>query len=110
MKASFSKFTQFLNKKYKYKVSYIIIVISFIIWMLFLDSNSWLVQRELNSEIKKLEQQKSKLKEAINEDQKVINQLENIDSLERFAREHYNHKKENETLFLIETIDNDSIK
>ena len=58
-------------------------------------------------EIEKLEQQKSKLRKAIKKDQYTIDQLENLDSLERFAREHYGHKKDNETLFLIDT---DSIK
>jgi hypothetical protein len=33
----------------------------------------------------------------------MINQLEDIDSLERFAREYYGHKKENEKIFLIDT-------
>ena len=48
------------------------------------------------------EQQKNKLQKAIQKDQYTINQLENLDSLERFAREHYGHKKDNETLFLID--------
>ena len=87
----------------KYTVSYILIAFLFTIWILFLDSNSWLTQRELNSEIEKLEKQKEKLQKAIEEDQYTIDQLENMDSLERFAREHYGHKKENETLFIIDT-------
>ena len=36
-------------------------------------------------------------------DKKTIKQLQNKDSLERFARENYGHKKENETIFIIET-------
>jgi len=47
------------------------------------------------------------LRKSIKKDQYTIDQLEDLDSLERFAREHYGHKKENETLFLI---DPDSIK
>jgi cell division protein FtsB len=35
----------------------------------------------------------------------MIDQLQNRDSLERFAREQYGHKKENETVFIIETQD-----
>ena len=33
------------------------------------------------------------------------NNLNNIDSLESFARESYGHKKENETIYIIETQD-----
>ena len=101
-------FLNSLKRKNKsYTISYIAIAFLFTIWILFLDSNSWLTQRELDSEIEKLEQQKSKLRKAIKKDQYTIDQLENLDSLERFAREHYGHKKDNETLFLI---DPDSIK
>ena len=101
-------FLNSLKRKNKsYTISYISIAFLFTIWILFLDSNSWLTQRELDSEIEKLEQQKSKLRKAIKKDQYTIDQLENLDSLERFAREHYGHKKDNETLFLI---DPDSIK
>ena len=75
--------------------------------MLFLDSNSWITQRDLNLEIEKLEHQKGQLNKAIKKDEYTIEQLENLDSLERFAREHYRHKKENETLFLIDTKSDD---
>ena len=34
-----------------------------------------------------------------------LNKLGNEDSLERFAREQYGHKKKNETIFIIEPID-----
>ena len=97
----------FKRKNKSYTISYIAITFLFTIWILFLDSNSWLTQRELDSEIEKLEQQKNKLRKAIIKDQYTIDQLENLDSLERFAREHYGHKKDNETLFLIDV---DSIK
>ena len=100
-------FNSLKRKNKSYTISYIAIAFLFTIWILFLDSNSWLTQRELNSEIKKLEQQKNKLRKSIKKDQYMIDQLEDLDSLERFAREHYGHKKDNETLFLIDT---DSIK
>jgi len=41
----------------------------------------------------------------IEKDTKTIKQLQNKDSLERFAREKYGHKKENETVFIIELKD-----
>ena len=105
---AFTKVLAFLKKKNKsYAFTYITILIVFGFWMLFLDSNSWITQRDLNLEIEKLEHQKGQLNKATTEDQYTIEQLENLDSLERFAREHYGHKKENETLFLIDTKSDD---
>ena len=79
------------------------ILIGFIIWMLFIDTHSWNIHSELNQEIERLEQEKEALKLILSSDKKTIKQLQNIDSLERFAREIYGHKKENETIFIIET-------
>ena len=99
----FKDFLNFIKKKNKSSMlTYLTILVLFVVWILFLDSNSWLTQRDLNLEIEKLEYQKEKLEKTINEDQYTINQLENLDSLERFAREKYGHKKENETIFLID--------
>ena len=79
------------------------ILAGFIIWMVFIDSHSLIIHRELNKEIKKLESEKKALESIINDDKNTIKRLNNIDSLERFARENYGFKKENETIFIIET-------
>ena len=79
------------------------ILVGFIIWMVFIDSHSLILHRELNKEIKKLESEKKALESIINNDKNTIKRLNNIDSLERFARENYGFKKENETIFIIET-------
>lgn len=81
------------------------ILIGFILWMLFIDTHSWTIHSELNREIEQLELEKEALKGVIKADQKTITQLKNQDSLERFAREQYGHKKENETIFIIDTQD-----
>ena len=39
----------------------------------------------------------------IEEDNASIKKLQKIDSLESFARENYGYKKENETVYIIET-------
>ena len=88
------------NSLNSFKRSYYIygsILIGFIIWMVFIDSHSLIIHSELNREIKKLESEKKALESIINKDKNTIKQLNNIDSLERFARENYGHKKENET-------------
>lgn len=81
------------------------ILIGFVVWMPFIDTHSWTLHSELNREIEQLELEKKALKAVIEEDEKMIDQLQNRDSLERFAREQYGHKKENETVFIIETQD-----
>ncbi|MAD30459.1 MAG: septum formation initiator [Flavobacteriaceae bacterium] len=84
---------------------YGIIIIGFTIWMLFLDTHSWAIHSELNQEIEKLQKEQKVLKEIIKEDLNSIEVLQNQDSLERFARENYGHKKNNETVFIIELKD-----
>ena len=81
---------------------YLIISIAFLIWMTFLDTNSLLIHAELNREIKKLKNKKDALDEEILKDKSLIEKLGNIDSLEHYAREKYNLKKEDEDIFIIE--------
>jgi cell division protein DivIC len=89
-----------LGKIYRYL--YIIIFLFFLVWMLFLDTHSLKIHQELNQEIDKLEGQKKELIDLIEEDKTSVQQLNSKDSLERFARENYGHKKEEETIFYIE--------
>lgn len=81
---------------------YLIISISFLIWMTFLDTNSLLIHAELNREIKKLKKKRDALNKEILDDKSLIEKLNDIDSLEHYAREEYNLKKENEDIFIIE--------
>ena len=81
------------------------ITLGFVVWMLFLDTHSWTIHRELNQEIDQLENEKKVLQKIIQEDKKNIEVLQNEDSLERYARENYGHKKNNETIFIIENQD-----
>ena len=85
-----------------YRYIYIIVFLIFLVWMIFLDTHSVKIHNELNQEIDKLEIQKKELIHLIEKDQRSIEQLKNKDSLERFARENYGHKKEDETIFYIE--------
>lgn len=67
-----------------------------------MDTHSLKIHNELNQEIEKLEVKKKELINLIEKDKRDIEQLKNKDSLERFARENYGHKKEDETIFYIE--------
>ena len=81
---------------------YLLIFSAFMVWMTFLDTNSLLIHAELNREIKKLKNKRNALSEEILKDKSLIEKLDNVDSLEHFAREEYNLKKENEDIFIIE--------
>lgn len=86
----------------KYNLSYWFIGCFFLIWMLFLDTNSWLSHRKYNQEIEHLYTQKEELIKAIEKDEAFIKKLNHPDSLEKFGREEYGLKKEGETIFIIE--------
>ena len=59
----------------------------FIIWMIFLDTNSYLIHSRLNSEIEQLIIKKENLKKEIEKDKKFINDMKDLDKYEAFARE-----------------------
>lgn len=87
---------------------YVLISLVFLIWMLFFDTNSWwFTHRELDAELEKLEEQKSLLNEAISEDKEMLRKLQDKEELEKFARETYYFKKENEEVYIIQ--DQDSL-
>ena len=74
----------------------------FIIWMLFFDSNSWLVHRELNKKVYKLETQKDFYSEGIKKDKEELLTIKTDTGLEEYAREKLFMKKEGEEIFIIE--------
>ena len=70
--------------------------------MFFFDENSYLVHRKFNNEITDLESTISYYKKKIIEDKATIKNLKDSLQLERFAREKYLMKKENEDIYIIE--------
>mgnify|MGYP001459370246 FL=1 len=81
---------------------YILITTVFLIWILFLDSNSVVVNIKLKSQINDLENKINQLQKEIEIDKKLINTLKNLDSLEKYGREKHFMKKQNEEIFIIE--------
>jgi len=98
---TFKQFRQ--NKLVKFTTNrYVLILIGFSIWMLFFDGNSYLVHKEFNSEITELETAIEFYEKRIKEDRTTIQTFQDSLQLERFAREKYLMKKENEDIYLIE--------
>ena len=98
---TFSKFRN--NKLVKIITNiFVLILIPFLIWMFFFDENSYLAHKKFDKEIKDLEKTISFYQKKINEDKATIKKLQDSLELERFAREKYLMKKDNEEIFLIE--------
>ncbi|CAH8283997.1 cell division protein FtsB [Mariniflexile fucanivorans] len=95
--------TFFKHKIFKpFKNIFILILAVFLVWMLFFDANSWLIHHELNTDIDALESEKEYYKKEIEKDNKAIKALNTKDGLEKFAREEYYMKRDNEEIYIIE--------
>lgn len=89
---------------------YVLLLTAFLIWMFFFDTNSLLIQSELQDQIKVLEAEKTFLEEAIKKDRALLNELSSKEALEKFARERYLLKKKNEDVFIIQYEDSVNLK
>ncbi len=85
-----------------------LILILFIVWMLFFDTNSYLIHNELDSDINALEENAEFYQNEIDHDKTFIKKMEDSNEMEKFAREKYYLKKGNEDIYIIEH--EDSIK
>lgn len=95
------------NKYWKIVTNkYVLISIIFVIWILFLDANAWLTShRELDQQIAEKEQNVNFYKRGISRDQEKIKTLKDSTGIEKFARERYLMKRENEEVFIIQHAD-----
>jgi cell division protein FtsB len=98
-------FFQRLKKSSAFKILtniFVMILIPFIIWMLFCDENSYIIHNKFDTEIEELESTILFYKGKIDQDKETIKKLQDSLELERFAREKYLMKKENEDIYIIE--------
>ena len=91
--------TRFLNL---FKNKYFLVTAAFAVWMIFFDRNDLFSQYEYHQQVSKLEQERDFYQK---ETAKVAKDLEELNSnpqqLEKFAREKYLMKKDNEDVFVI---------
>jgi cell division protein FtsL len=104
----FKKLKSFWSLLKPFKNIYFLILIIFIVWMTFFDANSWLIHKDLNEDIEDLDSKIEFYNSEISDDQKEINTLNSPGGIEKYAREHYKMKKEDEVVYIIE--DSDSLK
>lgn len=85
-----------------FRNKYFIASALFIVWMLFFDARDWALIRSRQEKLKSLEQSEAKLAEKIKETRQELNMLRtDVSGLEKYAREKYYMKKDNEDLYII---------
>lgn len=78
--------------------------IAFIVWMLFFDRNDFFIQSQRRKELNELQVSKVYFTKQIKEERKFSDDLKNNPAaIEKFAREKYLMKRDDEDLYLIET-------
>ncbi|HPQ08433.1 MAG TPA: septum formation initiator family protein [Bacteroidia bacterium] len=81
---------------------YTITILFFVVWLLFFDKNDFFTQRDLSIQLKKLYDEKRYYLNEIEKNKIAADELKNnMQSLERFARERYWMKKDNEEVYII---------
>ena len=89
-------FLKYINNKYFYTG------LAFVVWLVFFDQESIIEQYHLNATLNNLKDQKEFYKSEIEKNENTIYLLENDSSmLERFARENYYMKRDNEDVFVV---------
>ncbi|WP_321517021.1 septum formation initiator family protein [Marinifilum fragile] len=93
-----------LAKKYIPQIirsKYVITFLIFYVWVFFGDQHSIWERKENESKIEVLKKEKAYFLNEIEKDKKRIHELKtNKENLEKFAREQYLMKKENEDIFI----------
>ncbi len=86
------------------KSKYMIASTAFLIWMLFFDKNDVSLQLKRINELNKLQQSEKNMNRQIANTKKELELLKtNPSTLEKYAREKYMMKKDNEDLYIIDT-------
>jgi len=89
-----------------FRNKYFLATVSFVVWMFFFDHNDFFTQLERRSELKELKQSKQYYEKQIAENRKFSNDLQfNASAIEKYAREKYMMKRDNEDLFIIQPLE-----
>ena len=78
----------------------------FAVWMLFFDRNDFFTQLERRADLEQIEQSKAYFSQKIAQGKKFsLDMRSNADAVEKFVREKYLMKRDNEDLFLIQKLE-----
>jgi cell division protein FtsB len=89
-------------KLINFKNRYVIATVIFLVYLLIFDQYNFIAQYRLSSELSKLEKDKEYYQQELEKDSITYHSLFNSpDNIEKFAREHYMMKKDNEDIYLL---------
>ena len=95
------KILKFFNKPF-FRNRYFFTFLAFVVWMLFFDQHDIISQIKLRSELHKLSDDKQYYKDEISRTKSDLDDLlSNSARLEKFAREKYLMKREDEDVYVI---------
>lgn len=81
---------------------YFITAVCFLLWVAFVDDDSVFLRYSLSSKVSALEHEKELLKEEIAQSKRKMDELmSSSEQLEKFAREEYFMKKDDEVIFIL---------
>lgn len=87
---------------------YLLTVTVFAVWMLFFDKNDVFTLMQRRRDLAEIEDSKAYFSQKIAESKKFSKEIQSdAAAIEKFARERYHMKRENEDLFLIQPLDKD---
>ena len=85
---------------------YFLATLCFVIWLLFFDRNDVFTQLERRKELRQIQSSKKYFTLQIAENRNFSKDLQfNASAIEKYAREHYMMKRDNEDLFIIEPLE-----
>jgi cell division protein DivIC len=85
------------------KNRYFIVGATFIVWMSFFDPKDWGLIYDRKTKLQNLENTEAELKKKISQTKNELNSLKSSAlTVERYAREKYMMKKDNEDLFIVQ--------
>ena len=85
-----------------FRNKYFLVTIAFLVWMVFFDTNDLFSQYQYHQEVSKLKQERDFYQKETAKVAKDLDELtSNPQKLEKFARERYLMKKDNEDVFVI---------
>jgi cell division protein DivIC len=81
---------------------YLLAAVFFVVWMFFFDPKDWGVAFDKNAKLKELQKTENHLTGVIKDTKEELEQLKtNARTIEKYAREKYLMKKDNEDLFIV---------
>ena len=84
------------------KNKYVLVLIAALVWLMFFDQNNLIQQYRHSRQLRQFEAEKQYYLHEIAHDSLALEKLKNDpDELERYAREKYLMKRENEDIFII---------